>query len=60
MEIDSEGNRMLSGKGFAGMAPDGCRVRDAAKTASRVEGLLGRIEANGPIAGVLPLPYQAY
>ena len=56
MEIDSEGNRMLSGKGFAGMAHDGGRVRDASKTASWV----GRIEADGPIAGVLPLPYQAH
>jgi hypothetical protein len=50
----------LAGKGFAGMAHDGGKVRDAAKTARRVEGLLGRLEANGPIAGVLPLPYQAY
>lgn len=50
----------LAGKGFAGMAHDGGSLRDAAKTARRVEGLLGRFEANGPVAGILPLPWQAY
>jgi hypothetical protein len=49
----------LLGKGLGKEVADGANLRRGLKAQQRV-GILGKLEAGGPILGLLPLPMQAH
>jgi hypothetical protein len=49
----------LLARGFGKEVADASNLREGAR-ADRRAGILGRLDANGPIVGLLPLPVQAY